>query len=460
MTQRKLLDLDELRLPASASAHAAMAAVTRLKNAGFAAYLVGGCVRDLLLGLGPKDYDVATDAIPEQVREVFGKVIEVGAAFGVLRVPLRCFGERVEIEVATFRAERSYSDGRRPDQVRFTDAREDVLRRDFTVNGLLLGVDPERSDGRLVVADFVNGVADLQNGVLRAIGRPLERFEEDHLRVLRLVRFATRFSLTIEAQTWEAALRAAPQLPRISWERVREEVLRTLSGPDPRRGVELFAQLGVGEQLWAGLLRDQPLSARSERFGQAKRLLASEPTAQTDSVATAVTSRSGGDYPAVTAIDTPLALALLFDVEDEAANGAQRAHCTKVGAQFKLSRAEVRALERVLSVMSSLREKPEGSALICLLRREMADHALVALHACEPEDPLWPQLRIRRSRALRSEWNPALVVDGAALRSRGYRPSPAFRTAIAAAEAVQLGGGDEAQVWQAALEAMPSLSTT
>jgi poly(A) polymerase len=197
--------------------------VKRLRGAGHVAYLAGGCVRDLLLGLDPKDYDVATDAPPERVRKLFNNTQAVGAAFGVILV--RLGGS--QIEVATFRADMKYEDGRHPVGVRFTSAEEDAKRRDFTINGLFL--DP--IDNRVI--DFVGGQEDLKAKVLRAIGEPNHRFEEDHLRLLRAVRFASRFDLSIEKKTSAAIASHAEHLTRISPERVGEE-LRLMLTPTTR----------------------------------------------------------------------------------------------------------------------------------------------------------------------------------------------------------------------------------
>ena len=201
----------------------ALAVLLRLREAGHVAYFAGGCVRDLLLGRAPKDFDVATDAPPKRVRELFANTQAVGAAFGVILVRYR----RSVIEVATFRAEGPYLDGRHPSNVRFTTAEEDAKRRDFTINGLFL--DP--LDNRVI--DHVGGQADLSAKVIRAIGTPDERFDEDHLRILRAVRFASRFGFAIEQATSQAIVRHAPQLIRISPERIAEE-LRIMLTPTSR----------------------------------------------------------------------------------------------------------------------------------------------------------------------------------------------------------------------------------
>ncbi|MCG3127751.1 MAG: Poly(A) polymerase I [Phycisphaerae bacterium] len=213
-----------------------------LAKAGHAALLAGGCVRDLLLGAAPQDYDVATDARPERVSALFKTTRHVGAQFGVVLVRS---GKRW-IEVATFRADGTYSDGRRPDQVTFGDAQLDAQRRDFTINGMFL--DPQR----LEVIDFVGGAADLRARVVRAIGDPAERFAEDHLRLLRAVRFAARLEFAIEPRTAAAIRAAAPFLARVSAERVREELERMLAQEGRSRAFELLSGVGLLTHLWPG----------------------------------------------------------------------------------------------------------------------------------------------------------------------------------------------------------------
>ena len=178
--------------------------IRTLRDTATRAYLVGGCVRDLLLGREPADYDVTTDATPDEVMRIFPETYAVGAQFGVVLVPVKNASGNT-VEVATFRSDIGYSDGRHPDQVRFSkSAQEDVERRDFTINGLLL--DPIKNE----VLDFVGGRKDLEAGIIRTIGRPELRFTEDKLRMLRAVRFAARFGYTIEPETFAAIQKLAP----------------------------------------------------------------------------------------------------------------------------------------------------------------------------------------------------------------------------------------------------------
>jgi poly(A) polymerase len=207
--------------------------VRELRAAGFDAYLVGGCVRDLVMHREPKDYDVATRATPQEVVKLFPGSLTVGAQFGVVVVP----GEAGPVEVATFRSDGRYADGRHPVEVRFAkSAEEDVRRRDFTINGLLY--DPVRDE----VIDYVGGQADLRAHRIRAIGDPLERFQEDRLRMLRAVRFAARFNFALDPATLEAVRKLAPLIHDVSAERVRDEILKILTEGHARRGFELLEE--------------------------------------------------------------------------------------------------------------------------------------------------------------------------------------------------------------------------
>jgi poly(A) polymerase len=207
-----------------------------LRTSGHQAYLVGGCVRDLILGREPADYDVSTDAHPERVQELFPRSLSVGAKFGVILV----VEDGAEVEVATFRSDVGYSDGRHPDRVIYTDSpQEDVRRRDFTINGLLM--DPATRE----VLDFVDGRADLKAGIVRAIGDPRLRFAEDKLRMMRAVRFAARFGFQIEPQTLAAARELAPMVTQVSPERIRDELTKVLTEGAARRGFELLDEAGL-----------------------------------------------------------------------------------------------------------------------------------------------------------------------------------------------------------------------
>jgi poly(A) polymerase len=235
--------------------------VRTLRGRGFQALLVGGCVRDLLLGREPADYDVATDATPGEVMRIFPKTYAVGAQFGVVLVPVsngvgrdarathetqpasiieQTKSHEKVIEVATFRSDGLYTDGRHPDEVRYSkDPREDVQRRDFTINGLLL--DPLNDE----ILDYVGGRADLDAGLVRTIGLPEQRFAEDKLRMLRAVRFAARFDYSIDPQTFAAIQKLAAQIQQVSRERVRDELTKMLTEGRARRAFELLDETGL-----------------------------------------------------------------------------------------------------------------------------------------------------------------------------------------------------------------------
>lgn len=257
----------DVTVPVSPQLAAALDVVRTLRAAGHQAYFAGGCVRDLLLGRAPADYDVATSATPDVVLGLFPRTFAVGAHFGVVLVGAEpgAAGELAPpqgtqcTEVATFRSEGAYSDGRHPDAVRYTLLpADDVQRRDFTINGLLLDpLHPLRGGGildespgdpaelRAAVIDHVGGLADLDAGVIRAIGEPARRFEEDHLRLLRAVRFAARFGFAIEPATLAAIHRLAPRIRTVSRERVRDELTKMLTEGRARRAFELMQSCGL-----------------------------------------------------------------------------------------------------------------------------------------------------------------------------------------------------------------------
>jgi poly(A) polymerase len=227
---------------------AAASIVARLRSAGFQAYFVGGCVRDLLLGRDPEDFDVATSAPPDKVLTLFEKAFGVGAHFGVVLV---ASGDTTT-EVATFRSDGAYSDGRRPDEVRFsTSWEDDVKRRDFTINGMML--DPVTDD----LLDLVGGREDLEGGLIRAIGDPVERFTEDKLRMLRAVRFAARFDFRLEPSTAGAIARLASEISQVSRERVRDELTRMLTEGRAQHAFELLDSTGLLAQVLPEVVRMQ-----------------------------------------------------------------------------------------------------------------------------------------------------------------------------------------------------------
>ncbi len=211
----------------------------KLKEAGFEAYFVGGCVRDSLLGKIPGDYDIVTSALPDEIISLFPHTAAIGAKFGVVAVIV----EGYLYEVATFRSDDIYEDGRRPLQVHFSTVREDISRRDFTVNGLLM--DPATGE----IIDYVDGREDIEKKIIRTIGNPEERFNEDYLRMLRAVRFAANLDFTIEMDTKNAIERNAAKIKQISAERLQEELGKILTRGGARRGFELMARTGILKEI-------------------------------------------------------------------------------------------------------------------------------------------------------------------------------------------------------------------
>ena len=223
----------------SSKAQSALLIAQKLHAAGFLAYFAGGCVRDTLLGARPQDFDIATSCPPEKVESLFTKTIAVGKQFGVILV----VESGDSVEVTTFRKEGGYHDGRHPTDISFTDAREDATRRDFTVNGLFY--DPFEKK----ILDFVEGREDIRRRVIRAIGDPAQRFEEDKLRLLRAVRFAANLGFEIEKKTWESIKKMAPAIHSVSPERIRDELVKIFTRAGAVRGFDLLSDSGLMKEI-------------------------------------------------------------------------------------------------------------------------------------------------------------------------------------------------------------------
>jgi poly(A) polymerase len=213
----------------------AIGIVKRLRERGFSALFAGGCVRDMLMGSAPEDYDIATDARPDDIINIFERTVPVGIHYGVVLV----IENGLEFEVATFRSDGTYTDGRHPDTVTFCDARGDALRRDFTINGMFYDPIDDKH------FDYVRGKEDMQARLIRAIGDPSERFNEDRLRMIRAVRFACRFDYNIEDQTAEAIKELYEKILTVSMERIRDELRKILTGPNPHTGIKMMDDLNL-----------------------------------------------------------------------------------------------------------------------------------------------------------------------------------------------------------------------
>ena len=221
---------------------AAIKVIKRLHSKGFEGLLAGGCVRDMLLGRAANDYDVATDALPAEIIRLFKRTIKIGAQFGVVVVLM----EEARVEVATFRSETDYLDGRHPGAVQFVSAAEDASRRDFTINGMFYN--PVKKE----VIDYVGGQGDLEKKVMRTIGEPAERFAEDHLRMLRAVRFSMQLGFSIEPKTWSAVCRGAENIAKISGERIAMELEAILVNPNRSLGASMLIKSGLAAAIFPG----------------------------------------------------------------------------------------------------------------------------------------------------------------------------------------------------------------
>jgi tRNA nucleotidyltransferase/poly(A) polymerase len=382
--------------------------VKRLRGAGFEALWAGGCVRDRLLGLVPKDYDVATDARPEEIRDLFGRrrTLPIGAAFGVVSV----LGPRAagQIDVVTFRSDSSYSDGRHPDRVTFTTAEVDATRRDFTINGLFY--DPVNDQ----VVDYVHGQEDIQHRIIRAIGDPHLRFSEDKLRMLRAVRFAAAYGFQIEPATLRAIREMAAEVTTVSAERIGAEIRRMLIDRHRAVAVELLRST----QLLAHVLPELT-ELNEEAFATIGRRLAAlrEPTLS-------------------------LALAVLLS---GAPNGNQTdaaEQASAVGRRLRFTNKEIERAHWLLAHSPDMAAAPAlpWPRLQRLLVHEGADE-LVAIHEAiaGPHDPAavfcrdrlgWPAERL----------NPLPLVAGSDLIAHGLSPGPHFAALLEKIRDAQLNG--------------------
>jgi poly(A) polymerase len=411
----------------------ARAVIAKLRGAGHQAYLVGGCVRDLLLGAEPKDFDVSTDARPARIMELFPQSGQVGAHFGVVLVR----DARSQVEVATFRSDHDYADGRRPASVHFeSDPREDVLRRDFTINGLMMEADTGK------VLDYVGGRADLERHMVRAIGDPDARFREDHLRLLRAVRFAARLGFEIDAATFEAIVRHHALILKVAAERVRDELERILMEGGARRGLELLDASGMLADLLPEVAAmkgvEQPPEFHPEGDVWTHTLLLLEKL----------------DHPAAT-----LAWgALLHDVgkpptfrvaerirfDGHAEEGVRLAH--GILNRLRFSRDDMERVEALIANHMRFKDahRMKESTLKRFLRMpDFGEH--LELHrldrlASNRNLESYELVKRKLEELPEEQLKPAPLVTGADLIAEGYEPGPRFAEMLAAVEDAQLEG--------------------
>jgi len=454
-------------LPSNPHYLAAAAIAAHLRAHGHAAFFAGGCVRDLLLGLAPKDFDVATSATPDQIVALFPKTFTVGAHFGVVLVcneiddaeiatESGAPGERSRlagvVEVATFRSDGAYSDGRRPDAVRYTtDPCEDVLRRDFTINGMLL--DPlafdSTGDPACATLDFVHGRQDLAARTIRAIGDPSLRFTEDKLRMMRAVRFAARLDFQIDPATTAAIRRHAAEIHQVSAERVRDELTRILTEGGARRGFELLFDLGLLAEVLPeavrlrGVAQPPEFHPEGDVWIHTMLMLAQLPAGSSSNLAWAALLHDIGK-PAT------------YQPPNPATPGSRIHFYGHVEAGLRISETILTRLRfsgddtaQILSLVANHMRfgdvlQMKQSTLKRFLRlprfdEHLALHRLDALSA-HGDLTCYDFARAQFEAEPAPDLRPAPLLTGRDLIAAGYRPSPQFKPMLALAEDAQLEG--------------------
>jgi poly(A) polymerase len=371
--------------------------IKELRHHGHEAYLVGGCVRDMVMKIEPADYDIATSAHPEEIIQIFPRTRSIGVQFGVVLVIYRGH----PFEVATFRSDEAYVDGRRPTGVVFTDAKQDVLRRDFTINGLLY--DPISE----TVIDYVDGQSDIRARIVRAIGDPHARFEEDKLRILRAIRFGARLGYTIEQETWNAVQAMAPKIHQVSGERIREELGRILTEGQAALGMRMMDASGLRKQILPELVWNDQVE-HSLRF---------------------VKTGAQPDFAmGILLHDTPL-------------NDVQ-----KIVERLKFSRAEMNhiiALVENLPRFSAIRQMSVSSLKRFFRTSRFEDHlALARIHLMAAGSDLsdYDFAHLKQHEWSDDDIRPVPLITGDDLIQMGFTPGPQFKQILTRVEDEQLEG--------------------
>jgi poly(A) polymerase len=440
-------------LPGSPQFEAALEILKTLRTAGYEAYLAGGCVRDLLLGREPEDYDVATSATPDIVLDMFPRTFAVGAHFGVVLVASEIGGackegavdERCVTEVATFRSDGAYSDGRHPDAVSYTkSAAEDVQRRDFSINGLLLDPLQLFPDLRAAVIDYVGGLEDLDAGVIRAIGRPEIRFEEDQLRLLRAIRFAARFGFEIEPATLNAMRKLAARIHAVSRERIREELTKMLTEGHARRAFELLDETDLLVQVlpeisrMKGVAQPPQFHPEGDVWIHTLMLLEQLEAGCAMTLAWGALLHDVGKPP--TYREAPDRIRFDGHVEVGVAIGAE------ICRRFRFSNDETHQILALIENHMRFADAPrmKASTLKRFFRLEnfpehLALHRMDCLAAHRNVD-IWNFVRERYESIPEEAVRPVPLITGRELIAAGYTPGPAFKEVLRAIEDAQLEG--------------------
>ncbi|HVN28768.1 MAG TPA: CCA tRNA nucleotidyltransferase [Candidatus Binataceae bacterium] len=412
----------------------ARAILQRLRERGFIALFNGGCVRDRLLGLPVKDYDIATDARPAVVQSLFDNTVAVGAQFGVIMVIID--GE--PFEVATFRADAPYVDGRRPSAIRFGTIEEDAKRRDFTIGGMYYDPFEER------LIDLVEGRRDLRAGIIRAIGNPFERFEEDHLRVMRAARFAARLNFTIEPETHRAMRAAAPLVPRVSAERIGEEVVRLMTEGGAARGMDLMVETGIMKEVLPEVLPmigcEQPANFHPEGdvYTHTRIAVAMLSPGCAETLAFGIlfhdiakpNTRAEQDgkvtYYGHTEIGAEMAMSILARLRRSRAVQERVAYLVKNHLKLTMApRMRTSTLKRMLA-----EDGFEELLEVCRMDALASSSFLAHYHFC----------RHMMARITPAQMRPPRLLSGNDLIGMGFKPGPAFKNILKEVEDLQLDG--------------------
>ncbi len=434
--------------PANPARQLAENVCQRLRDSGHQAYLVGGCARDILLGREPADYDVSTDATPERVQHLFARSLAVGAQFGVIIV----LGDGLlddsrdadlpQVEVATFRSDIGYSDGRHPDQVAYTrSAQEDVKRRDFTINALLL--DPATEE----VLDYVGGRDDLKAGIIRAIGRAEDRFREDKLRMVRAVRFAARFHYAIEVETFAAIRKLVREIHQVSPERLRDELTKLLTEGSARRGFELLDETGLLPELLPEIARmkgaEQPPQYHPEGDVWVHTLLMLEklPAECSPTLAWGVLLHDVGKPPTFT---PPAGPGDRIRFNEHAEVGTRMAE--DICRRFRFSNDETAQIAALVANHMRFKDVPQmkPATLKRFVRlHDFEEHLELHRLDCSSSHGHLDNYEFVKQ-FLRDtpseEVHPPKLISGDDLIALGLRPGPEFKTLLEAVEEAQLNG--------------------
>ncbi|MFM8831134.1 MAG: CCA tRNA nucleotidyltransferase [Spartobacteria bacterium] len=420
--------------------------VERLRAAGHEAFFAGGCVRDMLLGKEAHDIDIATSAKPDEVQRLFHRTVAVGAAFGVIVV----LEDDFEFQVATFRCDGTYKDGRHPESVSFTTAEGDAKRRDFTVNGLFYDPLEKR------VIDYVGGEADLKAGILRSIGNPVERFTEDKLRLIRCVRFSASLGFEIEEETWKAVCDMAPQITVVSAERLRDELVKIFTHPSRVRGFDLLDASGLLEILLPEVTHmkgcEQPPDFHPEGdvFVHTRLMLSLLPPEASVPLVFSVLLHDTGKPATFRRDETGR---IRFNGHE----GVSAQITTAIFERLRFSNAETEAT--VIGVKNHMSFKDVKNMRVATLKRFLARPTIedeMELHRvdCLGSHGLLDNhdfLRAKQVEFSNAPLIPPPLITGRDLIANGYKPGPFFKTILDAVESMQLEGRvttpEEALAW-------------